>query len=183
MKNIKGKWEAKHWKLSQKWLASQVLDYFSFFLFSSFFSQRRETALFPEDNKQTSIVKPKMEKTNSTSSHLQSLLAFSFSFLALFHLTAHAQSLPPPKFDGFVYGNHSLDFNTIHIEAFFDPVCPDSRDSWPPLKKALDHYGSRVRLVIHLLPLPWVHSLLLLCVSALWFLLTALFYSTELFLF
>ncbi|KGN62258.1 uncharacterized protein LOC101216804 [Cucumis sativus] len=96
-----------------------------------------------------------MEKTNSTSSHLQSLLAFSFSFLALFHLTAHAQSLPPPKFDGFVYGNHSLDFNTIHIEAFFDPVCPDSRDSWPPLKKALDHYGSRVRLVIHLLPLPY----------------------------
>ncbi|KAL0557538.1 hypothetical protein IC582_006082 [Cucumis melo] len=98
-----------------------------------------------------------MEKPNTICSHLQSLLAFSFSFsfLAHFLLTAHAQSLPPAKFDGFVYGNHSLDLNTILIEAFFDPVCPDSRDSWPPLKKALDHYGSRVRLVIHLLPLPY----------------------------
>ncbi|XP_008445330.2 uncharacterized protein LOC103488395 [Cucumis melo] len=98
-----------------------------------------------------------MEKPNTICSHLQSLLTFSFffSFLAHFLLTAHAQSLPPAKFDGFVYGNHSLDLNTILIEAFFDPVCPDSRDSWPPLKKALDHYGSRVRLVIHLLPLPY----------------------------
>lgn len=104
-----------------------------------------------------------MEKPKTSSSSLQSIaIAFFFFF---FLLNAHAQSLPPAKFDGFVYGNHSHDLDTILIEAFYDPVCPDSRDSWPPLKKALDHYGSRVRLVIHLLPLPWVQSIALLCVS------------------
>ncbi|KAG6585528.1 hypothetical protein SDJN03_18261, partial [Cucurbita argyrosperma subsp. sororia] len=95
-----------------------------------------------------------MEKPKSSCSTLQSI-AVSFFFFFLFHLNAHAQSLPPAKFDGFVYGNHSGEMNTIRIEAFYDPVCPDSRDSWPPLKKALDYYGSRVHLVIHLLPLPY----------------------------
>jgi hypothetical protein len=41
------------------------------------------------------------------------------------------------------------------IEAFFDPVCPDSRDSWAPLKKALQHYGTNVTLVVHPFPLPY----------------------------
>ncbi|KAF7829536.1 uncharacterized protein G2W53_011869 [Senna tora] len=66
-----------------------------------------------------------------------------------------ADYIPPARFDGFVYGNMAYDSDTILIEAFFDPVCPDSRDSWPSLKRALTYYGSRVSLVVHLLPLPY----------------------------
>jgi protein-disulfide isomerase len=54
-----------------------------------------------------------------------------------------------------VYGTHLVDWDAILIEAFFDPICPDSRDGWPPLKQVLEHYGSRVHLVVHLLPLPY----------------------------
>ncbi|OMO87351.1 Thioredoxin-like protein [Corchorus capsularis] len=78
-----------------------------------------------------------------------------FACVGVFHRTVKAQSLPPAKYDGFVYTNHKVDSDTIMIEAFFDPVCPDSRDSWPPLKQAIQHYGSRVSLIIHLLPLPY----------------------------
>ncbi|KAK7409897.1 hypothetical protein VNO78_00281 [Psophocarpus tetragonolobus] len=71
-------------------------------------------------------------------------------------LSAGADYLPPSRFDGFIYGKGSLDLSdTVFIEAFYDPVCPDSRDSWPPLKQALSHYGSRVSLLLHLLPLPY----------------------------
>ncbi|TKY75277.1 Thioredoxin fold [Spatholobus suberectus] len=67
--------------------------------------------------------------------------------------SAGADYIPPSRLDGFVYEKVSLD--TVLIEAFYDPVCPDSRDSWPPLKQALHHYGSRVSLLLHLLPLPY----------------------------
>ncbi|CAH8386277.1 unnamed protein product [Eruca vesicaria subsp. sativa] len=69
----------------------------------------------------------------------------------------HAQLTPPAKPDGFIYppGRHRVDLDTILIEAFYDPVCPYSRDSWPPLKQALKHYKSRVSLLLHLLPLPY----------------------------
>ncbi|XP_061359296.1 uncharacterized protein LOC133303401 [Gastrolobium bilobum] len=74
-------------------------------------------------------------------------------FLVFF--TADADYIPPSRLTGFPYKNRSFDFDTILIEAFYDPLCPDSRDSWPPLKQALQHYGSRVSLVVHLLPLPY----------------------------
>lgn len=66
-----------------------------------------------------------------------------------------AQTIPA-KFDGFVYGK-TTEFNpeNILIEAFFDPVCPDTRDAWPPLKQALDYYGSRLSLIVHPFPLPY----------------------------
>ncbi|WJX46974.1 hypothetical protein P8452_33714 [Trifolium repens] len=63
--------------------------------------------------------------------------------------------IPPVKLDGFVYKNRHFNYDTIQIEAFYDPLCPDSADSWPPLKKALHHYSHRVSLVVHLLPLPY----------------------------
>ncbi|XP_059460612.1 uncharacterized protein LOC132189825 [Corylus avellana] len=78
-----------------------------------------------------------------------------FLFFALFVVNVRAQSLPPPKIDGFVYENIRVNSDTIIIEAFYDPVCPDSRDSWPPLKQALSYYGSRAWLVVHLFPLPY----------------------------
>ncbi|KAK9113978.1 hypothetical protein Syun_020775 [Stephania yunnanensis] len=82
------------------------------------------------------------------------------TLLLLLVLTLCAQSLHaisiPPKFDGFVYGNRpAFDPDAIIIEAFMDPVCPDSRDSWRPLKRALQHYGSRLLLIVHPFPLPY----------------------------
>nr|VDD64577.1 unnamed protein product [Brassica oleracea] len=81
-----------------------------------------------------------------------------FLFLVFFIIgtQVHAQLIPPSKPDGFVYPpGRRVDPDTILIEAFYDPVCPYSRDSWPPLKQALKHYGSRVSLLLHLLPLPY----------------------------
>lgn len=69
-------------------------------------------------------------------------------------LNGCAQNLPPAKFDGFLYESRRIDPDSILIEAFFDPVCPDSRDAWPPLKQALAFYGPHVSLAVHLLPLP-----------------------------
>lgn len=84
------------------------------------------------------------------------LSAFLFLLsLCLSPWTVQSQSLPPARSSGFVYKNHRVNSNTIHLEAFYDPVCPYSRDSWPPLKQAVDHYESRVLLTVHLLPLPY----------------------------
>lgn len=71
--------------------------------------------------------------------------------------SVHAQLVPPPRRDGFVYPpGRKIEPETILIEAYFDPVCPDCGDAWEPLKLAVDHYGSRVALVLHLIPLPSV---------------------------
>ncbi|KAJ4883881.1 Thioredoxin superfamily protein [Raphanus sativus] len=81
-----------------------------------------------------------------------------FLFLVFFIGTqVNTQLIPPARPDGFAYqpGRHRAGPDTILIEAFYDPVCPYSRDSWPPLKQALKHYGSRVSLLLHLLPLPY----------------------------
>ena len=82
-----------------------------------------------------------------------------FMFLIFSVVNVGAQTLPPARTDGFVYKNHRVNSDTIIIEAFYDPVCPDSRDSWPPLKKALHYFGSHTWLVVHLLPLPSVSNL------------------------
>lgn len=86
------------------------------------------------------------------------VVAVLLSFVLNLQQTVKVQSLVPPKFDGFVYGDSRKQFNpnTVMIEAFLDPVCPDSRDAWPPLKQALDLYGPhRVSLVVHTFPLPY----------------------------
>ncbi|KAJ0462880.1 putative Thioredoxin-like superfamily [Helianthus annuus] len=74
-----------------------------------------------------------------------------------------SQSIIPSRYDGFVYRKRAASTATVLIEAFYDPVCPDSRDSWPPLKQAVDHYGPTVvSLIVHTFPLPLVLLLLLL---------------------
>lgn len=81
-------------------------------------------------------------------------------FLLLFCGWSHvgeAQLPIPPKIDGFVYKEAPVWGQSVVVEAFFDPMCPDSRDSWPSLKKALKHYSSRLSLVVHSFPLPY-HS-------------------------
>jgi hypothetical protein len=66
-----------------------------------------------------------------------------------------AQIPIPARTDGFVYGGKPPAWGeTVVVEAFLDPVCPDSRDAWPALKKVVEHYSSRVSIVVHLFPLP-----------------------------
>ncbi|KAB1203620.1 hypothetical protein CJ030_MR8G000663 [Morella rubra] len=93
-----------------------------------------------------------MERSKHKALVLESGLLLLLLFLVL---EVRAQSLPPAEMDGFVYRNSGVSSDTIIIEAFYDPLCPDSRDSWPPLKQALQYYGSRAWLVVHLLPLPY----------------------------
>ncbi|VVA95443.1 unnamed protein product [Arabis nemorensis] len=87
------------------------------------------------------------------------MIRTTFLFLVVFFVAGtlvQAQLVPPAKRDGFVYPpGRRVDPDTVLIESFFDPVCGDTRDAWPPLKQALEHYGSRVALIIHLLPLPY----------------------------
>ncbi|KAJ7957910.1 Thioredoxin superfamily protein [Quillaja saponaria] len=94
-----------------------------------------------------------MQRSNNGALLLLSAFFVVFFFHSFFK--ARADYIPPAKLDGFPYGNRPLKWDTILIEAFYDPVCPDSRDSWPPLKQALRYYGSSVSLVVHLLPLPY----------------------------
>ena len=63
--------------------------------------------------------------------------------------------LIPAKFDGFVYNTTGTSPDSIVIEAFFDPVYPDSRDDWLPLKRVLTFYAGRVSLIVHPFPLPY----------------------------
>lgn len=77
-----------------------------------------------------------------------------------------AQIPIPARTDGFVYGGKPPAWGeTVVVEAFFDPVCPDSRDAWPPLKKAVERYASRVSVVVHLFPLPYHSSAFIACRS------------------
>lgn len=76
-------------------------------------------------------------------------------FCLLFLGSVNAQISIPSKPGGFWYGEKSGDANSILIEAFFDPLCPDSRDAWPPLKQAIHHYGTpAISLAVHTFPLP-----------------------------
>ncbi|XP_031265439.1 uncharacterized protein LOC116123845 [Pistacia vera] len=96
-----------------------------------------------------------MQKGNGATLILQSVLVLFFVLNNSSERSVQAQSLPPAKYDGFVYKSRPVHSDTIMVEAFFDPVCPDSRDAWPSLKQALEHYSPRVSLVVHLLPLPY----------------------------
>ncbi|XP_075484587.1 uncharacterized protein LOC142524468 [Primulina tabacum] len=76
-------------------------------------------------------------------------------FLLLIFFPIICQPQIPAEQDGFWFGKRQGPEKSIHVEAFFDPVCPDSRDSWPDLKKVVQYYGSRVTLVVHTFPLPY----------------------------
>ncbi|CAM0907895.1 unnamed protein product [Alopecurus aequalis] len=79
-----------------------------------------------------------------------------------------AQLPIPARTDGFVWGKAPGPAwgGAVVVEAFFDPVCPDSRDAWPQLQKAVDHYGAgRVAVVVHLFPLPYHSSAFIACRS------------------
>ncbi|XP_057974269.1 uncharacterized protein LOC131162120 [Malania oleifera] len=86
---------------------------------------------------------------------LPHLFFFFFFFSGLPDWIVDAQGLVPAKYDGFMYGNRRFGLDTIMIEAFLDPLCPDSRDAWSPLKRALDYYGHAISLLVHPFALPY----------------------------
>uniref|UniRef100_A0A0D9XG72 Thioredoxin-like fold domain-containing protein n=1 Tax=Leersia perrieri TaxID=77586 RepID=A0A0D9XG72_9ORYZ len=74
-------------------------------------------------------------------------VAATFSY---YLLVLHAQaSVPSPRYDGFAYGDAATAAwkDTVLVEAFLDPLCPDSRDAWAPLRLAVDRYAPRVSLI------------------------------------
>ncbi|KAJ8439796.1 hypothetical protein Cgig2_029056 [Carnegiea gigantea] len=97
-----------------------------------------------------------MERKSSQISASLPVRILSFVLLSVQLKWGVQAQMVPPWFDGFVYGD-TAEFNpeNILIEAFFDPVCPDTRDAWPSLKQALDFYGSRLSLIVHPFPLPY----------------------------
>ncbi|KAJ8630867.1 hypothetical protein MRB53_024190 [Persea americana] len=83
------------------------------------------------------------------------LILFLF-FISQRTVVVDGQVPIPPRYDGFVY-RKSQGTKSIVAEAFFDPLCPDSREAWPPLKQALTYYVSNrcsLSLIVHPFPLP-----------------------------
>eukprot|EP01018_Ginkgo_biloba_P013452 Gb_11829 [translate_table: standard] len=80
------------------------------------------------------------------------------SLLVVLSVQRSASQLPiPPRYDGFIYKNR-ISLNSILVEAFFDPLCPDSRDSWQPLKEVLHYYKHKVTLIVHPFALPYHYN-------------------------
>ncbi|KAJ3692825.1 hypothetical protein LUZ60_011920 [Juncus effusus] len=86
------------------------------------------------------------------------VLILSFSF---FNLSTAASI--PAKFNGFAYSGSGSWKDSILIEAFLDPLCIDSKDSWPSLKKAIDQFHTGVSLIVHPFPLPFHENAYLAC--------------------
>eukprot|EP00268_Persea_americana_P051209 TRINITY_DN5635_c0_g1_i4.p1 TRINITY_DN5635_c0_g1~~TRINITY_DN5635_c0_g1_i4.p1 ORF type:complete len:284 (+),score=37.50 TRINITY_DN5635_c0_g1_i4:32-883(+) len=92
------------------------------------------------------------------------LILFLF-FISQRTVVVDGQVPIPPRYDGFVY-RKSQGTESIVVEAFFDPLCPDSRDAWPPLKQALTYYASNrcsLSLIVHPFPLPYHDNAFVAC--------------------
>ncbi|XP_061167258.1 uncharacterized protein LOC133176107 [Saccostrea echinata] len=71
---------------------------------------------------------------------------------------AHAQEVPiPPRTLGYVYAYGTrTNLTAVTIDAFFDPLCPDSKQAFPTLLQVANHYGPDVlTLRLHMFPLPY----------------------------
>lgn len=84
------------------------------------------------------------------------LLAALAASCSYYLLVLQAQATAPPRYDGFAYGGGAAAAwkDAVLVEAFLDPLCPDSRDAWQPLKLAVERYAPRVSLIVHPFPLP-----------------------------
>ncbi|RCV12731.1 hypothetical protein SETIT_2G292500v2 [Setaria italica] len=85
------------------------------------------------------------------------LLAALAACCSYYLLVLQAQASAPPRYDGFAYGGGAAAAwkDAVLVEAFLDPLCPDSRDAWHPLKLAVERYAPRVSLIVHPFPLPY----------------------------
>ena len=64
--------------------------------------------------------------------------------------------IPFPKRPlGFIY-NEGEQSAPIHLTAFVDLTCPDSKQAWPTVKKVADIYGPQtIQFTVQLFPLPY----------------------------
>ncbi|KAJ0964039.1 hypothetical protein J5N97_029161 [Dioscorea zingiberensis] len=78
-------------------------------------------------------------------------------------LLSMAQAPIPAHYDGFAYGGASPWEGSVLVEAFLDPMCSDSRDSWSPLMQTLEHYSPHMSLIVHPFPLPYHENAFVAC--------------------
>lgn len=74
---------------------------------------------------------------------------------------AHASEVPvPPRPQGYVYAySQSNNLTDLQIDAFFDPLCPESKQAFPTLLQVANHYGPDVMtLRLHMFPLPYIRN-------------------------
>jgi len=81
-----------------------------------------------------------------------------FTLLALLILSIYADQVPiPPRPDGFSRGSNTP---TLHIEAYYDLLCPGSKSAWGIIEPLLNNdyhidTNQTLRFTIHMFPLPY----------------------------
>ncbi|XP_044173789.1 uncharacterized protein LOC122957631 [Acropora millepora] len=76
-------------------------------------------------------------------------------FIALVMACVESQIPFPKRPLGFVF-NGGEPTAPIHLSAFVDLICPDSKQAWPTVKKVAALYGPSVlQFKVHLFPLPY----------------------------
>ena len=72
--------------------------------------------------------------------------------------TVCCQLIIPKRPLGYVYNGGSSDA-PINLDVHMGPLCPDSRDAFPTVKKVADEYGTTIfKLTLHMFPLPYHHQ-------------------------
>ncbi|MCO5574776.1 hypothetical protein L7F22_028568 [Adiantum nelumboides] len=95
----------------------------------------------------------RLQEAQSTS-NIQTLQKIRHSIVAL-SLSQAAGAIPiRERYDGFVF-NSSTSFSPVLLEAFFNPLCSDSADAWPVVKKIAQHYQDDLLLIVHPFPLAY----------------------------
>lgn len=81
-------------------------------------------------------------------------------------ITLTSAQMPIPKrMVGYVYNQVSSDA-PIHLDIHMGPLCPDSAEAHPNAKAVAVHYGSKLRLTLHMFPLPYHHQAYLTGIGA-----------------
>ncbi|KAL5015694.1 hypothetical protein ScPMuIL_005283 [Solemya velum] len=82
-------------------------------------------------------------------------IATTVAMVCVVWVSVNGQVPIPKRPLGFVYG-HGDPADPVLLKAYIDPMCPDCKVAFPTLLQVADHYGpSRVRLTVHLFPLPY----------------------------
>ena len=68
-----------------------------------------------------------------------------------------AQMPIPKRMVGYVFNDVSSDA-PVHLDIHMGPLCPDSAEAFPNAKAVAMHYGSQLRLTMHMFPLPYHHQ-------------------------
>lgn len=78
----------------------------------------------------------------------------------LVHLTTPVPRKPP----GFVYKYGNVSDVPVHLDVYVGPLCPDSARAFPTMLQVADHFGpNKLRLRMHMFPLPYHRNAFLVC--------------------